>query len=80
LTVILDIPKRRIGLLQDSFQLFTEALTAAQANPTHASILRRQEAQAATTAILREFVNQFLRFPPAQYCARRALTQQCRTA
>jgi hypothetical protein len=58
------IPSNRIGVLQDSYQLFTEALAAALAAPTHANILRRQEAQAATTAILREFVNQFLRSPP----------------
>jgi hypothetical protein len=50
--------------LGENYRAFEEAFNAALAVPTHANILRRQEAQTATTAILREFVNQFLRFPP----------------
>jgi hypothetical protein len=50
--------------LTESCRAFTDEFTNALAVPTHANILRRQEAQAAATALLREFVNQFLRFPP----------------
>jgi hypothetical protein len=44
--------------------LFVQAFNTVLEAPTPANTLRRNEAQAATTAILREFVNQFLRFPP----------------
>jgi hypothetical protein len=59
-----NIPTERFILLFDSNQLFVDTFNTALETPTHANILRRNEAQAATTAILREFVNQFLRFPP----------------
>jgi hypothetical protein len=59
-----NIPVERFTLLADSYQLFVQAFNTALEAPTHANTLRRQEAQAATIAILREFVNQFLRFPP----------------
>jgi hypothetical protein len=59
-----NIPQDRIALLKDSHLLFEQAFNTALETPTPANTLRRQEAQAATTAILREFVNQFLRFPP----------------
>ena len=51
-------------MLKDSATQFDAAFTAALTTPTHANILRRSEAQAATVKLLREFVNQFLRFPP----------------
>jgi hypothetical protein len=59
-----SVPTERFILLGDSYQLFEQAFNTALETPTPANILRRQEAQAAATAILREFVNQFLRFPP----------------
>jgi hypothetical protein len=59
-----NIPPERLALLRDSHLLFEEAFNEALAHPTPANTLRRQEAQTATAAILREFVNQFLRFPP----------------
>jgi hypothetical protein len=43
---------------------FDEAFDVAMESPTQANIERRNEAQAATTAVIRAFVNQFLRFPP----------------
>jgi hypothetical protein len=59
-----NIPQDRFFLLNDSYTAFEAAFNTALEAPTPANILRRREAQAATTAILREFVNQFLRFPP----------------
>jgi hypothetical protein len=59
-----NITSERLELLKDSHRLFEEAFNAALSAPTPANILRHQEAQTATTRILREFVNQFLRFPP----------------
>jgi hypothetical protein len=46
------IPQERIMLLKSSHQQFEQAFNTALADPTHANILRRQEAQAATTAIV----------------------------
>ena len=51
-------------MLKDSATQFDAAFNAALTTPTPANILRRSEAQAATVKLLREFVNQFLRFPP----------------
>ena len=59
-----NIPQERIEFLRDSYKLFELAFKTAVETPAHAQILARQEAQEETTGILREFVNQFLRFPP----------------
>jgi hypothetical protein len=59
-----NIPQDRTAILKDSHLLFEQAFNTALETPTRANTLRRQEAQTATTSILREFVNQFLRFPP----------------
>jgi len=58
------IPYDRFLTLKESFEAFSSAFTVSVENPTHANVIRRQEAQAETTALLRAFVNQFLRFPP----------------
>jgi hypothetical protein len=58
------IPRARFDALAASFALFTQAQDLAFSVPTHANINRRQEAQKETTAVIRAFVNQFLRFPP----------------
>ena len=59
-----DIPTDRLQALKGSHRLFDAAFNEAVAAPTHANILRRKEEQAACVAVLRGFVNQFLRFPP----------------
>jgi hypothetical protein len=59
-----NIPQDRTAILKDSHLLFEQAFNTALETPTRANTLRRQEAQTATASILREFVNQFLRFPP----------------
>jgi hypothetical protein len=59
-----NIPMPRVSELRASYMQFDEAFDLALEARTPANILRRQEAQAATTAVLRAFVNQFLRFPP----------------
>jgi hypothetical protein len=58
------IPQARFDELNFSYTRFSETFQTALELPTSANILRRQEAQAETTAVLRAFVNQFLRFPP----------------
>jgi hypothetical protein len=58
------IPAARLDELNMSYTNFTRANETALGAPTHANILRRKEAQAQTTSIIRAFVNQFLRFPP----------------
>jgi hypothetical protein len=58
------IPVARFDEVMSSYDAFTTAFQVAEQTPTHANILRRQEAQAAAAAVLRAFVNQFLRFPP----------------
>jgi len=59
-----NIPVARYTELSTAFNHFGTALQDANEVPTPANILRRNEAQAETTKILRGFVNQFLRFPP----------------
>ena len=58
------IPYERFQTLKESFEAFSSTFTVSVESPTHANVIRRQEAQAETTALLRAFVNQFLRFPP----------------
>jgi hypothetical protein len=58
------IPRERLENLADSARRFDEAFTRAAADPTPGNHLRRNEAQTEAAAILRVFVNQFLRFPP----------------
>jgi len=58
------IPEARFDELNLSHSRFANANETAVGTPTHANILRRQEAQTETTAVLRAFVNQFLRFAP----------------
>jgi len=59
-----NIPYERFSELKTSFEAFSSAFTVAVEAPTHANIIRRQEAQANCVRLLRAFVNQFLRFPP----------------
>jgi len=59
-----NIPTDRYNELSGAFDSFNDFLEAASTSPTPANIHRRQESQAAVTALLRAFVNQFLRFPP----------------
>jgi hypothetical protein len=58
------IPAARIDELIAVFNVFGAAFEAVQETPTPANRQRMREAQAETTAVLRAFVNQFLRFPP----------------
>ena len=58
------IPPARIAALGEKYAKFSAAFSKALADPTHANILARQEAQAEVTHELREFNNQFLFFPP----------------
>jgi hypothetical protein len=58
------IPADRLKALKDSALIFEDTLIEAQETPTSANRLRRNEYQAATVKILREVVNQYLRFPP----------------
>jgi hypothetical protein len=67
------IPLERFRELYHSFERFCAAQDEAEITPTHANILRRQEAQAATTALLRAIVNQYLRFPPVTNVDRAAM-------
>ena len=59
-----NIPYERFLKLKTSFDAFSSAFTVAAEAPTHANVIRRQEAQTETVRLLRAFVNQFLRFPP----------------
>ena len=59
-----NIPYDRYSELESGFNTFSQAFTVAVEAPTHANIIRRQEAQANSVRLLRAFVNQFLRFPP----------------
>ena len=59
-----NLPQARLDTLWGLFDTFEDALNAATGAHTPAQTLARQEAQAAATAELRAFVNQFLRFPP----------------
>jgi hypothetical protein len=59
-----NIPVARAAELRAVYMQFDEAFDVAMETPTHPNIMRRQEAQAAVTTVLRAFVNQFLRFPP----------------
>jgi hypothetical protein len=59
-----NIPQERAAELREVYMQFDEAFDAAMETPTHANLIRRKEAQAQTTSVLRAFVNQFLRFPP----------------
>jgi hypothetical protein len=59
-----NIPIERVEELREVYMQFDEAFDATLENRTHANLVRRNEAQAQTTAVLRAFVNQFLRFPP----------------
>jgi hypothetical protein len=59
-----NIPQARFQALNQQYELFNAAFVTAQETPTHGNILARQEAQAAAVGELRNFINQFLRFPP----------------
>jgi hypothetical protein len=64
------IPQDRVTALNTEYGAFYTAFTAALQTPTHANILKRQEAQASAVSVLRPFVNQFLRFPPVTHIDR----------
>jgi hypothetical protein len=59
-----NIPIERVEELREVYMQFDEAFDATLENRTHANLVRRNEAQAQMTSVLRAFVNQFLRFPP----------------
>jgi hypothetical protein len=59
-----NIPAVRINELIVVFNLFAAAFETSQETPTPANLERRREAQAESVRVLRQFVNQFLRFPP----------------
>jgi len=59
-----NIPEERIEELGAVFNIFAAAFEATQGPHNPAQTLARQEAQAECTRVLRQFVNQFLRFPP----------------
>jgi len=58
------IPAGRLSELITSADALNDLIEEAIMKPTPANIHRRQAAQAETTALLRAFVNQFLRFDP----------------
>jgi hypothetical protein len=58
------IPAEPLANLANLFGVFQEAFNATLGPHTSAQNLARNEAQAACTAALRPFVNQYLRFPP----------------
>jgi len=58
------IPQDRFNSLETKYKYFKSAFNNAFEVPTPANNLKKNEALSAATHELREFVNQFLRFPP----------------